>query len=99
MTDLVVWNEPDQHGQTFGTAGRIQMFIVGPEKESGHSFRERRNSHWRYGTFSQLSVRRPKRIDQRAQRHEYALFGSSSREKAPAPYWLTHPASRLTPYW
>ena len=36
MTDLVVWSEnPDQHGQTFGRAGRINMFIVGPDPDLG----------------------------------------------------------------
>ena len=36
MTDLVIWTDPpDKFGQTFGTAGQIQMFIVGPDEESG----------------------------------------------------------------
>lgn len=32
----MTWTDPpDEFGQTFGTAGRIQMFIVGPDSETG----------------------------------------------------------------
>jgi hypothetical protein len=38
MTDLVVWSDPDQYGQTIGTAGRTQMFLILPDTEGGGYF-------------------------------------------------------------
>ena len=31
MSDLVVWSGPDKHKQTLGRAGRVAMFIIGPD--------------------------------------------------------------------